>query len=158
MALANIVGDGELTNVDPEHLAGLRFGSMRAETLEYIYRHSSDTHYRKLKQKNDTLLRLKAPADLDDIATFYSSRDAYYKDPKLQRLLQTVPKGNYAHLHFNAYLSIDGMSDVYKRVLGDPVFSGADTSDFHDLLQTARQPYGDLMEFPQGNMQDRADQ
>ena len=159
LGLANSMSDGVLANIDPRWLAGLGFGTMRAEALEHMYhQHESESPYSDLEEKNEVLLKMKQSAESTDSWTFYSVRDAYYKNSKLRQLLRRVPKGNYAHLHFNAYLSTEGISDVYTEVRGgDPIFSGADTTDFQELLKTARQPHGDLMDFPGGGLEGRAD-
>lgn len=151
-----------LPTLHPERLARHGFGAMRAEPLEQLYRSDPDSPYKELEKVNELLLRMKEERtggadDHDRISTFYSVRGAFYSDARLRNLLQMVPKGNFAHLHFNAYLPTDGISSVYTRALEDPVVCGADTTAFKELLETARQPYGDLMDFPGGELGGRAD-
>ncbi|KAK7744832.1 hypothetical protein SLS62_009994 [Diatrype stigma] len=150
---------GALGALDPEWLAGLRFGAMRAEPLEHLYRHCDPgSPYEELGKANKRLLEIKGAGGAGPIGTFYRARAAFHDDEKLQRFLRLVPKGNFAHLHFNAYLPTDRIADVYSRALEDPVFAAADTTDFQALLRTARQPYGDLMDFPGGDLGSRADE
>ncbi|CAJ2507451.1 Uu.00g086370.m01.CDS01 [Anthostomella pinea] len=153
-------------------LAQQRFGSFRLAGLEeYFKKHNEPfTNFEDLNKK---LFKARGKTMGEDYnhdrfekIPYQEIRDNYY-----------VPKGNYAHLHFNAYLpSIDGGkqakdwesdldelekaddadSESYKPFALDTIYtklkeSGKKpfeaTKAFEDSMEAAGKDYGDLVDF-----------
>lgn len=145
-------------DLEDDNLAKQPFGSLRWEQLEKLYGEEDDAED-DFDDKNEKLLELKKKVKADD-KSYTTLREAYYQGDgaELAEKLKKVPKGNYAHLHFNAYLKKDAIMEVYKKVqeeLGDK-FTDEDNKLFLDTMNGANE-HGDLMEFPTGELPGRAD-
>jgi hypothetical protein len=140
-------------------MATAEFGSLKAPQLESLYRQASGSFSQLPEQNKKLVMEKEKLTNETKSKTYYDIRQVYKSNQgsQLKKILQQVPKGNYAHLHFNAYLPSTVVNKLFKQEQSKDLFQGQDVSAFVDTMEDQIQPYGDLMSFPEGPLESRAD-